>query len=58
MKILNFREFMKKNNLKDDTINESQLQKIYNLPIYPRDRNIYSDKRFVNIDNGRMGGTH
>ena len=58
MKILNFREFMKKINLKDDTINESQLQKIYNLPIYPRDSNIYSDKRFVNTDNGRMGGTH
>ena len=27
-------------------------------PIYPRDSKIYSDKRFVNIDDGSMGGTH
>ena len=39
-------------------MNESQLQKIYNYPIYPRDSEIYSDKRFVNIDNGSQGGTH
>ena len=32
-------------------MNKSQLQKIYNLPIYPRDSKIYSDKGFVNIDN-------
>ena len=37
---------------------ESQLQKIYNLPIYPGDSKIYSDKGFVNIDNGSRGGTH
>ena len=36
----------------------SQLQNIYNYPIYPRDSKIYSDKGFVNIDNGQMGGTH
>ena len=30
MKILNFKDFMKKYNLKNDTMNESQLQKIYN----------------------------
>ena len=30
MKILNLREFMKKHNLKDDTMKESQLQKFYN----------------------------
>ena len=40
------------------TLNESQLQKIYNHPIYPRDSKIYSDKRFVNIDKGSMGGSH
>ena len=49
---------MKKYNLKNDTMNESQLQKIYNYPIYPRDSKIYSDKGFVNIDNGLMGGSH
>ena len=58
MKILNFKDFMKKYNLKNDTMNESQLQRIYNYPIYPRDSKIYSDKGFVNIDNGRMGGSH
>ena len=39
-------------------MNESQIQKIYNYPIYPRDSKIYSDKGFVNIDNGSQGGTH
>ena len=58
MKVLNFKDFMKKYNLKDDTMNESELQRVYNYPIYPRDSKIYSDKRFVNIDNGSMGGTH
>ena len=58
MKVLNFREFMKKNNLKDDTMNEYQLQNFYNYPIYPRDSKIHSDKGFINIDNGSQGGTH
>ena len=38
-------------------MNESQLQKFYNFPIYPRDSKIYSDKSFVNIVNGSQGGT-
>ena len=58
MKVLNFKDFMKKYKLKDDTMNESQLQWVYNYPIYPRDSKIYSDKGFVNIDNGSMGGSH
>ena len=58
MTILNFRDFMKKYKLKNDTRNESQLQKIYNYPIYPRDSKINSDKGFVNIVNGSRGGTH
>ena len=58
MKLLNFKDFMKKNNLKNDTMNESELQRIFNYPIYPRDSKIYSDKGFVNIDNGSMGGSH
>ena len=58
MKILNLKDFMKKNNLKDNIMNESDLQRVYNYPIYPRDSKIYSDKGFVNIDDGRMGGSH
>ena len=37
MTILNFKIFMKKYKLKNDTMNESQLQRFYNYPIYPRD---------------------
>ena len=33
MKVLYFKDFMKKNNLKNDTMNESQLQNVYNYPI-------------------------
>ena len=58
MKVLNFEDFMKKHNLKDDTMNETELQKIYKYKIYPRDSKTYSDKGFVNIDNGSGGGTH
>ena len=58
MKILTFKDFMKKYNLKNDTMNESELQKIYKYPIYPRDSKIYSDRGFVNIANGSQGGTH
>ena len=57
MKIIYFKVFMKKN-LKNDTVNESQLQRVFNYPIYPRDSNIYSNKGFVNIDNGSQGGSH
>ena len=52
MKVSNFKDFMKKYNLKKNTMNESQLQKVCKYPIYPRDSKIYSDKGFVNIDNG------
>ena len=37
MKVLNFKDFMKKYILKNDTMNESELQNVYNYPIYPRD---------------------
>ena len=49
---------MKKYNSKDATMNESDLQKLYNCPIDPRELNIYSNKGFVNIDKGSQGGTH
>ena len=58
MKVLNFKDFMKKYKLKTDTMNESELQKIYNYPIYPRGSKTYSDRGFVNIDDGSQGGTH
>ena len=49
---------MKKYKLKNDTMNESQLQKIYIYHIYPRDSKVNSDTGFVNIDDGSQGGTH
>ena len=58
MTILNFKDFTKKYKLKKDTMNESELQRVYKYPINPRDSQIYSDKGFVNIDNGSQGGTH
>ena len=58
MKILTFKDFIKKYNLKNDTMNESELRRVYNYNIYPRDSKIHSDKGFVNIDDGRMGGSH
>ena len=57
MKIFNFEDFMKKYKVKDDTMNGSKLQKIYNYPIYPRDSKLYSNKGFVNIDDGSQQGT-
>ena len=33
MKVLIFKDFMRKYNLKNDTMNESELQRIYNYPI-------------------------
>ena len=58
MKVSNFEGFMKKYNLENDATNESQLQRVYNHPIYLRDSKIYSDKRFVNTDDGSQGGYH
>ena len=58
MKVLYLKDFMKNYELKNDTMNESQLQKFYNYPIYPRDSKIYSARGFINIDNGSQGGTH
>ena len=49
---------MKKYNSKNDTMNESELQRAYKLPIYHRNSKIHSDKYFVSIDNGSQGGTH
>ena len=39
-------------------MNGSDLQRIHYYKLYPRGSKIYSDRGFVNIDFGRMGGTH
>ena len=49
---------MKKYNLKDDTMKESELQRVYKYPLYPRDSKKYSDRGFANIDDGSQQGTH
>ena len=49
---------MKKHNLKNDTMNESQLKRVYIYHMYPRDSQLHSDKRFVNLDDGSQNGTH
>ena len=49
---------MRKYNLRNNTINEFDLQRIYQFPFYPRDSKVYSDKGFVNIDNASMGRSH
>ena len=58
MTILKFKDFMKKYNFEIDNMNESELERVYKYPIYPRDANIYSDRGFINIHNGSQGGTH
>ena len=58
MKILNIKTFLKKYILKNDTMDEFQLQRGYNYPIYPRDAKIDSDKGLVKIHNGSEAGTH
>ena len=58
MKLIIFKDFMKKYNLKNETMNESELQRVYNYPIYPRGSKIHSDRGFVTLDNASQGGTH
>ena len=38
-------------------MNESELQRVYDYPIYPRDSSKFLDRGFVNIDCGLMGGS-
>ena len=49
---------MKKYNLKNDTMIESQLQRVCNYHIYLTDSKTYLERGFVNIDNGSQGGSH
>ena len=39
-------------------MNESELQRVYNYAIYPRDSKINSDRGLVNIDSSSMNGTY
>ena len=57
MKTMSFRNFMKTRNLKNNTMNESDLERNYIYPTYSRDSKLYSDEGFVNIDIGSMGGS-
>ena len=50
MKFSNFNDFIKKYNIKIKTMNESELQRVYNYPIYPRDIKKITDKRLVIFD--------
>ena len=58
MEIINFKNFVEKFKLKNDTINEYEIQRVYNYNLKPRDSNLCSDKIIVFIDNGSQGGTH
>ena len=44
MIILKFKDSLKIFNLKNYTMNESDLQRVYKYPVYPRDSKLYSDK--------------
>ena len=39
-------------------MNETDSQRVYNYPFYPRDSINYSDKVSVNIDDAIMAGNH
>ena len=58
MTILIFEDFLNKYNLRDACMNESDLQRVYFYQIYPRDSKVTTNKRFVDIDNGSMSGSH
>ena len=49
---------MEKNDLKNNTMNERELQRVYNHNIYPRDSKVIPDRGFVKMDNGPQGGTY
>ena len=58
MSILDIKDFTKKDNFENDTLNEFDLQRGSNYPIIPRDSKNYSDIGFVLIDHGTLNGTH
>ena len=56
--VFNLKRFVKKHSIKDDTMTESGLQKVYDYSINPECSAFFSDRTFVNFDNGSMGGSH
>ena len=58
MTSLSSKDFMKEYFLKNDTMTASELQKIDKYPICPRDSKLYSEKGFINNDNGIMERSH
>ena len=50
------KSFMMKHNKKVDTMVEADLKKLYDLPIYPRDSEITTNKGSVVFNTGSMGG--
>ena len=58
MTILNIKDFTKKYNLANNTMNECELKRVYKYSIYHRISTITTKKGFVSIDNGSMGETH
>ena len=58
MEGLSFEIFVKKYDLKNDIMIESELRRVYIYPIYPGDSKNVLHKRYVNIDNNSMGGIH
>ena len=49
---------MRISKLKDDTMNESDLQRVHKIALYPRDSKVYSNKEFITFDNGKQRGAH
>ena len=39
-------------------MNENDIQKVYIYPIFPRVSEVTTDNRFINIEDGEMGGNH
>ena len=54
----NFRNILKNNNLKKDTMKGKNLQRVSVYGKVLTDSKIYSEKGFVKIDNGSMGWSH
>ena len=49
---------MKTYKIKNDTMKESDIQRVYKDPLNPRGSKTYSNKGFVNIDIGLQGVSH
>ena len=58
MTVLIVKDFVEKYNLKNDSMNESKLQKVISHPIYPRVSKIKADNVFVYTNLGSQRGTN